>query len=144
MGNFLSIFQNELLYGEEGSCPLCSKTFGRKSSLLNHIRNHSAEKKYVCSYCQKGEKHFLYYIISHFRGLLLFTVSCKKTCVDCLFLLTRDARMFFLLLFSLYLRIKCRGNLFFASHETSCFVRWSGFKHVSALRLFFLYFVVLN
>ncbi|XP_055715266.1 zinc finger protein 583 isoform X3 [Phlebotomus papatasi] len=45
---------NELLYGEEGSCPLCSKTFGRKSSLLNHIRNHSAEKKYVCSYCQKG------------------------------------------------------------------------------------------
>ncbi|XP_059611529.1 zinc finger protein 883-like isoform X2 [Phlebotomus argentipes] len=45
---------NELLFGEEGSCPLCNKTFGRKSSLLNHIRNHSAEKKYVCSYCQKG------------------------------------------------------------------------------------------
>lgn len=46
--------QNELLYGEEGTCSLCSKTFARKSSLLTHIRNHTAERKFVCSYCQKG------------------------------------------------------------------------------------------
>ncbi|GAB0088729.1 zinc finger protein 391 isoform X1 [Sergentomyia squamirostris] len=50
----LQNIDNELTFGDEGSCPLCSKTFGRKSSLLNHIRNHSAEKKYVCSFCQKG------------------------------------------------------------------------------------------
>ncbi|XP_055695424.1 zinc finger protein 502-like isoform X2 [Lutzomyia longipalpis] len=50
----LQNIDNDLLFTDEGSCPLCSKTFGRKSSLLNHIRNHSAEKKYVCSFCQKG------------------------------------------------------------------------------------------
>lgn len=48
------------LFGEEGTCSLCSKTFARKSSLLTHIRNHTAERKFVCSYCQKGKigKHF--------------------------------------------------------------------------------------
>lgn len=44
----------EILLGEEGQCPLCQKNFNRKTSLLNHIRNHSADKKYVCGYCQKG------------------------------------------------------------------------------------------
>lgn len=44
----------EILLGEEGQCPLCQKVFNRKTSLLNHIRNHSADKKYVCGYCQKG------------------------------------------------------------------------------------------
>lgn len=44
----------EILLGEEGGCPLCQKVFNRKTSLLNHIRNHSADKKYVCGYCQKG------------------------------------------------------------------------------------------
>lgn len=44
----------EILLGEEGQCPLCQKIFNRKTSLLNHIRNHSADKKYVCGYCQKG------------------------------------------------------------------------------------------
>lgn len=46
-------FQVDLIFNEEGSCPLCSKTFSRKSSLITHIRNHSAERKYICSYCQK-------------------------------------------------------------------------------------------
>lgn len=45
---------SEILLGEEGQCPLCQKIFNRKTSLLNHIRNHSADKKYVCNYCQKG------------------------------------------------------------------------------------------
>ncbi|CRK90137.1 CLUMA_CG003853, isoform A [Clunio marinus] len=44
----------EILLGEEGQCPICQKIFNRKTSLLNHIRNHSADKKYVCGYCQKG------------------------------------------------------------------------------------------
>ncbi|KAG5673839.1 hypothetical protein PVAND_003851 [Polypedilum vanderplanki] len=44
----------EILLGDEGKCPLCQKIFNRKTSLLNHIRNHSADKKYVCGYCQKG------------------------------------------------------------------------------------------
>lgn len=44
----------EILLGEEGQCPLCQKIFNRKTSLLNHIRNHSADKKYICGYCQKG------------------------------------------------------------------------------------------
>lgn len=46
--------QNELMYGEEGTCTLCSKTFARKSSLLTHIRNHTAERKYQCATCQKS------------------------------------------------------------------------------------------
>ena len=46
--------QPEVMMTEEGSCPVCNKVFTRKSSLLNHIRNHSADKKYLCSYCQKG------------------------------------------------------------------------------------------
>lgn len=44
----------DLIFNEEGSCPLCNKTFSRKSSLMTHIRNHSAERKFVCSYCHKG------------------------------------------------------------------------------------------
>jgi uncharacterized Zn-finger protein len=44
-----------MLVGEEGVCPVCNKSFSRKTTLLNHIRNHSAEKKYVCNYCQKGK-----------------------------------------------------------------------------------------
>lgn len=51
--------QNELMYGEEGTCTLCSKTFARKSSLLTHIRNHTAERKYSCPTCQKSELNFL-------------------------------------------------------------------------------------
>lgn len=47
-------FQGEILIGEEGQCPVCQKIFNSKTSLLNHIRNHSADKKYVCNYCQKG------------------------------------------------------------------------------------------
>lgn len=37
-----------------GSCPFCGKIFGRKSSLITHIKNHAVEKKYNCNYCQKG------------------------------------------------------------------------------------------
>lgn len=43
------------MYGEEGTCTLCSKTFARKSSLLTHIRNHTAERKYHCPTCQKSK-----------------------------------------------------------------------------------------
>jgi uncharacterized Zn-finger protein len=46
--------ESEILLGDEGQCPLCQKIFNRKTSLLNHIRNHSADKKYICNYCQKG------------------------------------------------------------------------------------------
>lgn len=46
--------ESEILIGEEGECPLCHKVFNRKTSFLNHIRNHSAEKKWVCNYCHKG------------------------------------------------------------------------------------------
>lgn len=46
--------QVDLIFNEEGSCPLCNKTFSRKSSLMTHIRNHSAERKFVCTYCHKG------------------------------------------------------------------------------------------
>lgn len=46
--------QEQLMYGEEGTCTLCSKTFARKSSLLTHIRNHTAERKYQCPTCQKS------------------------------------------------------------------------------------------
>ncbi|CAO1426162.1 unnamed protein product [Diamesa hyperborea] len=34
-------------------CLLCKKTFNRRTVLLHHIRNHSADKKYTCNYCQK-------------------------------------------------------------------------------------------
>ncbi|KAL5274924.1 hypothetical protein ACFFRR_001133 [Megaselia abdita] len=44
----------DVIFNEEGTCPLCSKTFSKKSSLLTHIRNHSAERKFVCSFCNKG------------------------------------------------------------------------------------------
>lgn len=47
--------QEQLMYGEEGTCTLCSKTFARKSSLLTHIRNHTAERKYHCPTCQKSK-----------------------------------------------------------------------------------------
>lgn len=50
--------QNDLMYGEEGTCTLCSKTFARKSSLLTHIRNHTAERKYQCPTCQKSKRRF--------------------------------------------------------------------------------------
>lgn len=50
----LCLSQVDLIFNEEGSCPLCNKTFSRKSSLMTHIRNHSAERKFVCSYCHKG------------------------------------------------------------------------------------------
>lgn len=50
--------ESEYLFGDDGACPLCTKTFTRRASLLNHIRNHSAERKYVCSYCQKGKQFF--------------------------------------------------------------------------------------
>lgn len=48
--------QEQLMYGEEGTCTLCSKTFARKSSLLTHIRNHTAERKYQCPTCQKSKR----------------------------------------------------------------------------------------
>lgn len=49
-----SLLSVDLIFNEEGSCPLCNKTFSRKSSLMTHIRNHSAERKFVCTYCHKG------------------------------------------------------------------------------------------
>jgi len=51
------LFKVDLIFNEEGSCPLCNKTFSRKSSLMTHIRNHSAERKFVCTYCHKGGYH---------------------------------------------------------------------------------------
>lgn len=51
----VSPFQNEVLENDGSSCPICNKSFGRKSSLINHIKNHAAEKKFTCDYCKKGE-----------------------------------------------------------------------------------------
>jgi hypothetical protein len=53
----LQSMDGEILIGDDGQCPVCQKNFNRKTSLLNHIRNHSADKKYVCNYCQKGMIH---------------------------------------------------------------------------------------
>ncbi|XP_055374824.1 zinc finger protein 184 isoform X3 [Condylostylus longicornis] len=73
------ISQVDLLFNEEGSCPLCSKTFSRKSSLLTHIRNHSAERKYVCTYCQKGFTQAAN-LRNHER---IHTNDRPYVCVDC-------------------------------------------------------------
>lgn len=66
--------QNELLYGEEGTCTLCSKTFARKSSLLTHMRNHTAERKYHCSHCQKGKQNMI------FNEFLLIYIHLYSIC----------------------------------------------------------------
>ncbi|CAO1434996.1 unnamed protein product [Diamesa serratosioi] len=50
----LQNMDGEILIGVEGMCPLCKKVFNRRTVLLNHIRNHSADKKYTCNFCQKG------------------------------------------------------------------------------------------
>ncbi|XP_050083788.1 zinc finger protein 883 isoform X1 [Anopheles aquasalis] len=75
----LQTIDNEVLDGEEGSCPLCNKTFSRKTSLLNHIRNHSAEKKYVCEFCQKGFTQQAN-LRNHVR---IHTNERPYVCVDC-------------------------------------------------------------
>ncbi|XP_055637224.1 zinc finger protein 497 isoform X7 [Toxorhynchites rutilus septentrionalis] len=75
----LQAVDNEVLEGEEGSCPLCNKTFSRKSSLLNHIRNHTAEKKYICEYCQKGFSQQAN-LRNHVR---IHTNERPYVCVDC-------------------------------------------------------------
>ncbi|XP_058062467.1 zinc finger protein 883 [Anopheles bellator] len=75
----LQTIDNEVLDGEEGSCPICNKTFSRKSSLLNHIRNHSAEKKYVCEFCQKGFTQQAN-LRNHVR---IHTNERPYVCVDC-------------------------------------------------------------
>ncbi|XP_070504057.1 zinc finger protein 501-like isoform X3 [Chironomus tepperi] len=69
----------EILLGEEGKCPLCQKIFNRKTSLLNHIRNHSADKKYVCPYCQKGFSQQAN-LRNHER---IHTNDRPYTCADC-------------------------------------------------------------
>ncbi|KAL1378053.1 hypothetical protein pipiens_015850 [Culex pipiens pipiens] len=75
----LQAVDNEVLEGEEGSCPICNKTFSRKTSLLNHIRNHTAEKKYVCEYCQKGFSQQAN-LRNHVR---IHTNERPYVCVDC-------------------------------------------------------------
>ncbi|XP_058130436.1 zinc finger protein 271 isoform X2 [Anopheles coustani] len=75
----LQTIDNEVLDGEEGSCPICNKTFSRKTSLLNHIRNHSAEKKYVCEFCQKGFTQQAN-LRNHVR---IHTNERPYVCVDC-------------------------------------------------------------
>ncbi|XP_037935337.1 zinc finger protein 391 isoform X4 [Teleopsis dalmanni] len=69
----------DLIFNEEGSCPLCNKTFSRKSSLLTHIRNHAAERKYVCTYCHKGFTQAAN-LRNHER---IHTNDRPYTCVDC-------------------------------------------------------------
>lgn len=68
--NFI-LQQNDLMYGEEGTCTLCSKTFARKSSLLTHIRNHTAERKYQCPTCQKS-KHQIFAVGQHANWDILY------------------------------------------------------------------------
>ncbi|XP_055541782.1 zinc finger protein 484 isoform X5 [Wyeomyia smithii] len=75
----LQAVDNEVLEGEEGSCPICNKTFSRKSSLLNHIRNHTAEKKYICEYCQKGFSQQAN-LRNHVR---IHTNERPYVCIDC-------------------------------------------------------------
>ncbi|XP_026474660.1 zinc finger protein 883-like [Ctenocephalides felis] len=38
----------------EQECPICGKYFARRYSFMNHVRNHSAERKHVCRFCQKA------------------------------------------------------------------------------------------
>ncbi|XP_065095547.1 gastrula zinc finger protein XlCGF57.1 isoform X1 [Ochlerotatus camptorhynchus] len=75
----LQAVDNEVLEGEEGSCPICNKTFSRKTSLLNHIRNHTAEKKYICEYCQKGFSQQAN-LRNHVR---IHTNERPYVCIDC-------------------------------------------------------------
>lgn len=68
----------DLIFNEEGSCPLCNKTFSRKSSLITHIRNHAAERKFVCNYCNKGKSKNRQSLNSQFKDnlfiiMVLFT-----------------------------------------------------------------------
>ncbi|CAH0696861.1 unnamed protein product [Spodoptera exigua] len=42
--------------GNESSlyCGLCHKSFQKNMQLQNHLRNHRAERRFVCTYCNKG------------------------------------------------------------------------------------------
>ncbi|XP_026333177.1 zinc finger protein 583-like isoform X2 [Hyposmocoma kahamanoa] len=35
-------------------CDICHKTFNKNAQLLNHLRNHRAERRFVCMYCNKA------------------------------------------------------------------------------------------
>lgn len=43
-------------------CGICNKTFQKNIQLQNHIRNHRAERRFVCTYCNKGKKYLNYYL----------------------------------------------------------------------------------
>ncbi|XP_077374507.1 uncharacterized protein LOC144017119 [Festucalex cinctus] len=68
------------------TCPQCSKTFARKSSLKKHMMIHKGEKPYICSFCGKGFSQKVN-MITHIRrhtGEKPYTCSmCDKSFYDC-------------------------------------------------------------
>lgn len=43
-----------LLPQQESECPHCHMTFARPSYLVDHMRIHTTERRYICQICQRG------------------------------------------------------------------------------------------
>jgi uncharacterized Zn-finger protein len=59
---FIFLFQWIKLGPKSYNCTYCNKEFGRKDSIVTHIRIHTGEKPFACGFCSyaanaKGNLH---------------------------------------------------------------------------------------